>query len=71
MTNSELIMVGILGVFLVFIFSMMYHNPTVTTYNTPAPLPINLYTNGVANGNTNDVANRVNFLQQPVGNNYS
>lgn len=71
MSNSDLIMVGILGVFLVFILSMMYHNPSKTIANTPAPLPINLYTNGVANGNTNDVANRTNFLQQPVGNNYS
>lgn len=72
MTNRDMIFIAVIAVFLVFIVSQMQHAPAVLVGAHSGPkLPINQYTNGVANGNTNDVATRVNFLQQPVGNNYS
>ena len=72
MTNAELIFIAIVGVFLVLIASQAKHHPQVATPMADGPkLPINQYTNGVADGNTNNVSSRVNFLQQPVGNNYS
>lgn len=55
----------LLGIGLVWIISNMLKYPAVT--DRKPPLPINLKTNGVANGNTNDVLNRVNFQQQPYG----
>jgi hypothetical protein len=70
MSNKDFIAIVVLGVFLVVIFSFAKNMPSVSVVRRDAPLPINLYTNGVANGNTNDVMSRTNFRQQPVGNNY-
>lgn len=67
MSNADFVGLAILGVFLVIIISMAKNKPSVQVANRPAPLPVNKYTNGVADGNTNNVNNYVNFRQQPVG----
>jgi hypothetical protein len=71
MTNKDFIGLAVVAVFLVVIFSFMKNKPAVVV-GRDAPLPTNLYTNGArSNAQSNNVASRVNFHQQPVGNNYS
>jgi hypothetical protein len=67
MRNADFIGLTVLLVFLVVIISTAKNKPSVQVANRPSPLPVNQYTNGVANGNTNDVESRKNFRQQPVG----
>ncbi len=52
---------------LYFVYELYVKNIYSPKTRSSTPLPVNLNTNGVANGNTNDVASRINFRQQPVG----
>lgn len=60
----------ILGIMLVLFYNTMQNTNTVIKDRKPR-LFVNLKTNGVLNGNTNDVTSRKNFQMQPLGNNYS
>lgn len=55
----------LLGAFLIWIYLQMKMKPSMPLQTSP--LPVNLYTNGSANGNGMDVALRKNFRQQPYG----
>lgn len=70
-TNQDLIGIAIIIGFVLIIGSIMKYHPAIGIADRPAPLPINQYTNGTLDGNTNNVDTRRNFRQQPVGGNYS
>ncbi len=66
MTNKDLCFMAIIAGLLIIAWAWAERHPARFLSTGPA-LPINLKTNGVADGNTNNVANRVNFQQQPYG----
>ncbi len=66
MSNKMLIVLAIVIFVAIWLYNDYAKNFTAIK-DTKPPLPINQYTNGVANGNTNDVITRRNFRQQPVG----
>lgn len=66
MKNKDMVFLFCIAIILGIMYAISRAFPANTIQNTMPPKPINLYTNGVANGNTNDVANRVNFGLQPT-----
>ncbi len=69
--SNKMLIVWALIIFVAIWLYNDYAKNFAAIKDTKAPLPINQYTNGVANGNTNDVLTRKNFRQQPVGLNLS
>lgn len=72
MKNFDLVCLGIIAAILAVMVYWSNRHPAAAIRNTVSPLPSGLYTNGTPRGgNSNDVKDRVNFRQQPVGNNFS
>lgn len=67
MRNLDLLCIGAIALILILLWWFAKKHPA-TIRNTPSPLPSGLYTNGApSQAQSNNVAPRVNFQQQPVG----
>lgn len=71
MKNIDLICIGVIGLVLLLMWRFAQLHPAMIR-NRPSPLPSGLYTNGALSiAESNNIKDRINFQQQPVGNNFS
>ena len=67
MKNIDLICLAIILIVIGLMWRFAHMHPA-TIRDTPSPLPSGLYTNGApSQALSNNVKDRVNFQQQPVG----
>lgn len=72
MKNFDLMCIAVIVLLIGLAIYWSNKHPAAAIRDTVSPLPSGLYTNGTPRGgNSNEVLQRVNFQQQPVGNNFS